>query len=141
MRPGVKGAFLLVLSFGLGCLTGAAALKLTLDRPASWRGSNRTEHFEKTVLGRLTRELALQPEQERKVEAVLRETGQEFRRLREEIGPRFNELRKQGEERIRAVLDPEQRAKFADLVKRWDRRIERWRGRHSGSERAEEKRP
>jgi len=134
MTPTVKGALLLTLSFGLGCLTGAVAYKLVLDRAPSWRGgSDRAERFEKTLLKRLTRELSLQADQEQRVDTILRETGQEFRRLRDDIGPRFEEIRKRGEERIRAVLDREQQVKFAELVAKWNQRMERWRSRDSAS--------
>ncbi len=129
MTPRVKGALLLTVAFGLGCLTGAVAYKLVLDRGAHWRGGpERAERFEKSVLARLTRELSLQPDQEQRVKTILQETGQEFRRLRDEIGPRFSEIRRRGEERIRAVLEREQQARFAELVAKWDRRIERWHG-------------
>jgi hypothetical protein len=130
MTSRVKGALLLTLSFGLGCLAGAAAYKLALDRPPAWRGGpDRAERFEKAVLKRLARDLSLQPQQEQRVETILRETGQEFRRLRDEIGPRFDEIRKHGEERIRGVLDREQQGRFTELVAKWNRRMERWRSR------------
>lgn len=141
MSPRIKGAALLILSFGLGCVAGATAFKLMSDRTAYWRGPDRGERFEKAVLGRLTRELDLRTDQQQQVETVLRDSAQEFRRLRDEIGPRFGDLRRRGEERIRAVLDQEQRAKFAELVRRWERRIERWHGRDSGSEGGERRRP
>ena len=142
MTPRVKGALLLTLSFGLGCLTGAVADRLALGRTASWRGgSDRAERFEKAVLKRLARDLSLQPEQEQRVETILRETGQEFRRLRDEIGPRFDEIRKRGEERIRTVLDREQQVKFTELVAKWNRRMERWHGRDSASGSGQRKGP
>ena len=133
MSPRVKGALLLTVSFALGCATGGLGSRLALDRGAFWRGDlERPARSEQVILGRLTRELALRPEQARSVDAILREVGQDFRRLRDEIGPRFAEIRTRGEERIRAVLDREQQAKFADLVAKWQRRAERWHGRDPG---------
>jgi Spy/CpxP family protein refolding chaperone len=83
-------------------------------------------------LTRLTKELELGSEQRQKVEAVLKETGQEFARLRDEIGPRFREIRDRSKERIRAVLDAAQQTKFDTVSQEWERRIERWRGRGPG---------
>jgi len=50
------------------------------------------------------------------VEAILRESGAEFARLREDIRPRFREIRTRTRERIRAVLDVEQQQKFERLT-------------------------
>jgi Spy/CpxP family protein refolding chaperone len=128
----MKGALLLILAFGLGCVTGGVALTLAQDRAVWWGTAGRADRFERTALRRLTQELRLRPEQAAQVEAVLRETGQEFRRLRDEIAPRFGALRRESVARVRAVLDPEQQEKFSELVTQWDRRIERWHDRKRG---------
>jgi hypothetical protein len=93
------------------------------------------------MLRRLTRELELKRDQQERVEALLKEAGREFRQLRGEISPRFRELRGKTEERIRGLLDAEQQAKFAEMVKRWEQRIERWHSREAGAAGAEPKRP
>jgi hypothetical protein len=61
------------------------------------------------------------------VEAALKETGGEFARLREEMRPRFQEIRNRSRERIRTILDGEQQAKFDALSAEWERRADRWR--------------
>jgi hypothetical protein len=89
----------------------------------------------------LTKELGLRPEQQKSVEAILGETGQEFARLREEIGPRFRDIRTRTRERIRGVLDAEQQAKFEVVEKEWERRAARWHDRQPGSAGNERKAP
>jgi Spy/CpxP family protein refolding chaperone len=132
MRPRIKGAIFLLLAFGLGVVGGAVGLGLYHTRFGDWRSPEGTARFQDRILTRLTKELELGSEQRQKVEAVLKETGQEFARLRDEIGPRFREIRDRSKERIRAVLDAAQQTKFDTVSQEWERRIERWRGRGPG---------
>jgi hypothetical protein len=81
------------------------------------------------MLQRLSRELDLRPDQRERVEAVLKETGQDFARLRAELRPRFQEIRSRSRDRIRTILDGEQQAKFDALSAEWERRADRWRRR------------
>ncbi len=136
MRPRVKGALLLLLAFLLGVATGALGFGLYQPRTGWWRPSRDPAQFQQFLLKRLTRELDLRPDQRQQVEAILGETGQEFARLREEIGPRVRDIRARSREKIRAILGTEQSAKFEALEKEWERRAERWRG---GGTRPEEK--
>lgn len=130
MTTRVKGALLLVLAFLLGTATGALGFGLFQSRTGWWRTPRDPARFQQFLLRRLTRELNLRPDQHQQVEAILRDTGQEFARLRAEMAPRFREIRTGSRDRIRAVLDPEQQAKFESLAAEWERRAERWRGRH-----------
>ena len=132
MRPRLKGALLLLLVFGLGAVGGAAGFGLYHARFGDWRAPEREARFQDRILSRLTKELGLREEQRQKVEATLKETGQEFTRLRDEIGPRFREIRSRSQERIRAILDAAQQTRFDALAQEWGRRIERWRGRGPG---------
>ena len=128
MRPRVKGALLLVLAFVLGGATGAMGFAVYQARMSWWHGPRDPEQLQQQVLRRLTRELDLRPEQRQQVEGILRDASQEFARLREEMGPRLRDIRGRTREMIRAILNPEQQAKFQTLEKEWERRAERWRG-------------
>jgi len=129
MTVRVKGALFLLLAFLLGGATGAFGLGLYQARTGWWRQPRDPARFQQHLVSRLTRRLELRPEQRQQVEAILRETGQEFARLREEIGPRVRAIREGNRERIRVVLDPGQQEKFETLAQEWERRGERWRGR------------
>lgn len=121
MTPRVKGGLLLILAFLLGAAAGALGFGIYQAR-SGWVGPYRGARFQEFVLRRLTRELGLKPDQRQQVEAILRDTGEEFRRLREEIRPRYREILGRSRERINGVLDPDQRAKFDVLADEWDRR-------------------
>ena len=141
MRPRVKGALLLLLAFLLGTAAGALGFGLFQARTGWWRPPRDRATFQQFLLKRLTRELDLRPEQQQQVETVLRETGQEFARLREEFAPRFREIRARSREQIRAVLGSDQQARFEALAKEWERRGERWHRERGRSKEGESKRP
>lgn len=69
----------------------------------------------------LKRELELTPAQEQQVIAIYREMGQKLRRMRgagtpfEEMREEIAKLRRAAEDKIAALLTPEQRSKYADM--------------------------
>jgi Spy/CpxP family protein refolding chaperone len=136
MTTRVKGALLLLLAFLLGVATGALGYGLYQARTGWWHTARDPARFQQFQLKRLTRELELRPDQRQQLEAILRDTGQEFARLREDIGPRVREIRGRSREKIRAILNPDQQTKFEALEKEWERRAERWRGRAASEEKA-----
>jgi Spy/CpxP family protein refolding chaperone len=140
MTPRVKGAVFLLLAFALGAGAGAAGFGYYHTR-FGWVRPPEAGRFQQHVVDRLTRELDLRPDQRQQVETILKDTGQEFGRLREEMSPRFRELRTRGRERIQAVLDAGQRTKFESLAQEWERRADRWRDRSSGAAPGERKAP
>jgi hypothetical protein len=122
MRPRTKGALLLLLAFLLGVVSGAMGFAVYRAR-WGWREVHENPaRLQQVVLSRLTRELRLRPDQQQQVEAILRDAGQQFAKLREEIRPRFREIRLQTQARIQAVLDAEQAKEFAALLTRWRQR-------------------
>jgi hypothetical protein len=133
MKPRMKGTLLLLLAFGLGIVGGAVGVGVYHTRFGDWRSPEWAARFQDRIVSRLTKELDLRSGQRQQVEAVLKETGQEFTRLRDEIGPRFREIRDRSKARIRAVLDAAQQTKFDTVSQEWERRIERWRGRGPGA--------
>ena len=134
MTTRAKGGLLLVLAFLLGASVGALGFGLYQVRTGRWHPPRDPARFQQSLLKRLSRELDLRPDQQQQVEKVLRETGEEFARLRGEFGPRMREIRARSREQIRAVLDPGQQAKFETLSQEWERRVERWRDRASQPE-------
>lgn len=132
MRARVKGGMLLVLAFVLGVSAGALGFGVYRARMGWEREPRDSERHREFVLRRLTRDLDLRPEQRQQVEVILREAGQEFSHLRDEFGPRVREIRTRSRDRIQAVLDPAQQAKFETLAREWERR-------HEGASRPEAK--
>ncbi len=109
-----RKAFLVVtLVFLLGVAAGAMSFYLA---------SNRVFAFKQrpTVVERLTQEVSLTPDQQQQVTAILEDTKKQYNAIYDPIRPQMEAVRKDGRQRIRAILTPEQLPKFEDHLRRID---------------------
>jgi len=67
---------------------------------------------------RLARELDLTPDQQRRVDSIMTQQTRDFRRIREEMQPRFDALLQRAQAGLDSVLTVEQRARLQSLRKR-----------------------
>lgn len=112
----LKVWLVLVVVFLLGSITGAAISGLYRSRASGSRSDMPPhERFEK-----MRRDLNLNDEQTKAVSAILDETRNEYRALKTELKPRFEEPRQKARAKIRALLTPEQQQKFDALVAQRD---------------------
>jgi Spy/CpxP family protein refolding chaperone len=117
-RTRLKIWLVLIAVFVLGCVTGVALTGLYRSRASSGPESRERamhERFEK-----MRTELGLTDQQTTTVRTILDETRNEYRALRTELRPRFEEPRNKARSRIRALLTPEQQKKFDALVAQQD---------------------
>ena len=129
-RTKLKMWLVLVAVFVLGSVTGVALTGLYRSRASGDRPEAREkamhERFEK-----MRSELKLTDEQTKAVQAIIDETRNEYRSLRTELRPRFEEPRQKARARIRALLTPEQQQKFDSMVAQQDaQRDEQQKSRH-----------
>jgi len=103
----LKVWLVLVVVFLLGSITGAALTGLYRLRAGSDRAERSSDRFEK-----MSRDLSLTEDQRKQVSTILDETRNEYKSLRAELRPRFEEPRQKARARIRALLTPEQQQKF-----------------------------
>lgn len=111
----LKVWLVLLVVFVLGSITGAALTGLYRSRAGSGRERNGNARFE-----RLRKDLSLTDEQTKAVSAILDETRNEYRALRSELRPRFEEPRQKARKKIRALLNQEQQQKFDAMVAQQD---------------------
>jgi Spy/CpxP family protein refolding chaperone len=112
----LKVWLVLVVVFVLGSITGGALTALYRARSGSDRPErNAHERFEK-----MRTELQLTDEQTKSLSAILDETRNEYRALRSELRPRFEEPRLKARAKMRALLTPEQQQKFDAMVAQQD---------------------
>lgn len=71
----------------------------------------------KDFLGRLDRELDLQPEQHRRIQKILEESQKNTKEIWEKIAPEVREEMKRSREEIRNILTAEQRKRMDELMK------------------------
>jgi len=115
-----RKAIVLVLGvFILGMIVGGLGLYLAEGRVL--RGSAQRGGPGR-VVQQLTTDLGLGAEQQKQLETILEETRSRYEKLYETIQPERQKIREEGRDRIRAILSPEQRAKFEEFVRRIDER-------------------
>ncbi len=126
-RTRLKIWLVLVAVFVLGSVTGAALTGLYRSRASNDRPEARMhERFEK-----MRTELNLTDDQTKAVRAIIDETRNEYRALKTELRPRFEEPRQKARARIRALLTPEQQQKFDGMTAQQDaQRDEQQKSRH-----------
>ena len=119
-RTKLKMWLVLVAVFVLGSVTGVALTGLYRSRAA---GGDRSETHDKAMHERFEKmrtELKLTDEQTKAVQGIIDETRNEYRALRTELRPRFEEPRQKARARIRALLTPEQQQKFDGMIAQQD---------------------
>jgi hypothetical protein len=68
----------------------------------------------------LTRVANLTPEQSQQLDAIIADVQSQMKSIRKTVEPQFNEAREKGRERIRAILNAEQRPKFEQFIRKLD---------------------
>lgn len=129
-RTRLKMWLVLVAVFVLGSVTGVALTGLYRSRAAA---GDRPETREKAMHERFEKmrtELNLTDEQTKAVQAIIADTRNEYRALRTELRPRFEEPRQKARARIRALLTPEQQQKFDGMTAQQDAQRDEQKSRH-----------
>ena len=110
----------LIAVFLLGSVTGAALTGLYRSRASNGFGKESRERMMHERFEKMRQELSLTDQQTTQVRAILDETRNEYRALREELRPRFDEPRLKARAKIRALLNADQQKKFDALVAQQD---------------------
>lgn len=107
--------------FALGCMTGAALDSAYRLQASSGRVTGQPEGKE-DFFESLQRNLNLNAQQATEIRAIVNETRDGYRQLRNEVRPQYDTLRQRARTRIRALLTPEQQQKFDTMVAQRDAR-------------------
>lgn len=117
-RARLKAYGLVFGVFLLGSVAGGATVHALSQRDV--KALLGRDGFERRRLGALSRELSLTGEQETQLREIFKRRGEERRRLTTDImdrcGDSLEEQRRQTDEEVKAVLNPEQRARFDQLM-------------------------
>ncbi len=111
-----KAVVLLIATFILGALTGAAGMAVAERRAESPRRDRRTEYLE-----HLTSSLRLSPMQRDSVGAVLDRYRPVMDTLMQEIRPRLDTVRAAMREEIAKYLSPTQQKEYEEMRQQRDR--------------------
>ncbi|HTG15311.1 MAG TPA: periplasmic heavy metal sensor [Blastocatellia bacterium] len=115
-----------VLIFVVGFIAGALAMNVYRSRQRAFSRANGHGRFEQ-VLDKLN----LSPEQRTQVGAIFDDARAQLTEVRKESGPKFREVRERTDERLKAVLTPEQWEQFQQVTNESRERRQHRRGRDS----------
>jgi len=120
----LKTWLVLVAVFILGAVTGVGLSGVYRSKAnASFPEARARDHH--AMFERIRNDLDLNAEQSKEMQKVLDETAGEFRTLRGELRPRYEELRLKARGRMRGILTPDQQQKFDTLMAEIDARREK----------------
>jgi Spy/CpxP family protein refolding chaperone len=112
-----EATLLVVVVFLLGVLLGGLATHIWGGH--IWAARAPLSHRDQ-VISDLTRELDLTPQQKQQVTAVIDKKMADIHDLYAPLEPQREQIREKGRDQIRAVLTPEQNAKFDAFLKKLD---------------------
>jgi Spy/CpxP family protein refolding chaperone len=113
-----KAALLVAVVFVLGIALGAVGMYLVTTRVLAARAVP-----DRSMPGRVamyTRDLKLNGDQQQQIQKILMETRARYAEIHKQADPEYDMARKQGRERIRQLLTPEQLPKFEELLRQMD---------------------
>ena len=117
-RGNRKAILLVLLVFVLGIALGGVAMYAWTSRVLAARLVG--AHNAASTTAMFTKDLNLNPEQQKQVLAIISDTRAHYAELHEKLDPEYERVRMAGRERIRQMLTEEQKPKFEDLLRQMD---------------------
>ena len=122
-----KARLIVVSVFVIGFAAGALALNLYQQLHGSSDG-NMPHSGTEFLLKRMNDKVGLASDQQEQIKKILDETNDKYKDIRKEMDPvvkpfepRFNTVRQESRDRIRALLTPEQLPKYEQMVQDHDK--------------------
>jgi Spy/CpxP family protein refolding chaperone len=113
-----KAVVLVILVFVLGIALGVVGTYVVTSRVEAARAGG--SHGRANALAIFTKGLNLTTAQQQQIEAILRDVRAQYAAIHEKVDPEYEQARKQGRDRIRQILTPEQKPKFEEMLRRID---------------------
>jgi hypothetical protein len=115
-----KAVLLVLVVFVLGIALGAVGTYVVTSRVLAARPQTAVVHTTANTVATLTKDLNLNPDQQKQILGVLNDTRSRYDAIHQEVDPEYEKVRQEGRERIRELLTAEQRLKFEDVLRRID---------------------
>jgi len=111
----------LALVFVTGVLVGGTLMNFAEHRILH---HHLTEEYDirqhRIIVQEMGQRLSLTPAQKEQVDAILQDAVREYQQIDDEMEPRLEQVREQGRERLRGVLNDQQRLEFERIVHQVD---------------------
>ena len=114
-----EASVLVLVVFLLGALLGGVGNHVWGERVWGKQIIN-TQPTRNEIVGDLTRDLQLTPDQQKQLGSIVDDTRAQWRTLYTTIEPQHEQIRQQSRDRIRAILTPDQKPKFEEFMHRID---------------------
>lgn len=112
----IKAVIGVMVVFALGAASGSVVTHMVYrDRLATFIKGG-PESREEVIVSRLTRKLSLDVRQQEQVKAIVHEDHAAILQIRNRYRPQIQSILEQGQARIMALLNPEQREKFRKIL-------------------------
>lgn len=115
-----KAVVYLLLVFLLGAAAGVLGTMWATRTGLAATSSGPSKFSKQGAMEWLNTELKLTAEQQQQLGVILDETAAGYETIRERVRPEYDQVRQQSREKIRAILTPEQKARFEELVRQMD---------------------
>ncbi len=117
-----KAAALVFCVFLTGAVVGGLAVHVFGDRIWSTRASSNANTIPNRdeLLQQLSQQLDLTPDQRTQIRSIFDQTLTDWHQVLLTVDPQLQQLRKQGRQRIRGVLTPEQLPKYEVFMRQLD---------------------
>ena len=114
-----KAVLLVLLVFTLGIALGVVGMYVFTTRVQAAR-RQATIHDAASATAMWTRDLNLDPDQQKQILAIISDTRAHYAVLHDKFDPEYERVRQAGRDRIRQVLTAEQLPKFEELLRQMD---------------------
>jgi len=115
-----KAVLLVIVVFVLGIALGAVGTYMVTTRVLAARPQAVEVHTAANTVATLTRDVNLNPDQQRQVLGILNDTRSRYDAIHQEVDPEYEKVRQEGRERIRELLTADQRPKFEEVLRQID---------------------
>ena len=107
-----------ILTFLLGAILGGAGTFFFTWYTGHWH----MRFDRQRIVDHMRRDLHLSDNQVQQLKQIMDETDAQFKGLRKQTAPAFDNVRNEMRDRIRRILTPEQAVKFDEIVRRHEAR-------------------
>jgi Spy/CpxP family protein refolding chaperone len=128
-----KVIFATVIIFGAGVVTGGLLVKYSVQTPARPQHAQANRAGQPISAGglrieflrRVERDLNLTADQREQVDKIIMASQERSKKIMEPVNPKIREELQQAKEQFRAVLNPEQKIRFDELLKQQQQQRQR----------------
>lgn len=126
--------FATVVIFGAGVVTGGLLVKYSVAQPPSRQQRSQANRPIQPIsagglriefLRRVERDLALTADQREQIDKIITASQERSKKIMEPVNPKIREELQQTRDQFRAVLNPEQKIRFDELLKQQQQQRQR----------------